>query len=236
MTDMDVERIKTGIDGLDEMLEGGLPKSQAVAVLGSFGTGKTTLALQFIQQGLKQGEKGIYISLEEDQESILTSAQLFGWDLKPYIDQKSLAIVKLEPTDAKTTITRVRSELPEFIKSFGASRIVLDSVSLLNLLFETDHDKRSNLFNLIQMIKKTGATCLMTAEVNDNNPNASRDGLVEYAVDGVIALRYEEVKDRAEIQLTVRVMKMRRIAHSRRVKPYAITGKGIQVHAAAEAF
>jgi len=231
-----MDRVKTGIEGLDEMLEGGLPKSQAVVVMGSFGTGKTTFGLQFIQQGLKDGEKGIFISLEEDQESILSNARSFGWEMQPFIDQKKLVIVKLEPTDAKTTITRVKSELPEFIKSFGASRIVLDSVSLLNLLFDSDHDKRANLFNLIQMIKKTGATCLMTAEVNDSNPNASRDGLIEYAVDGVVALRYEEVKDRAEVQLTIRVMKMRRINHSRRVKPYSITGKGIQVHAAAEAF
>jgi circadian clock protein KaiC len=231
-----MDRVKTGIEGLDEMLEGGLPRSQAVAVMGSFGTGKTTFGLQFIQEGLKTGEKGIFISLEEDQESILANARSFGWDLSPYIDQKKLAIVKLEPTDAKTTITQVRSELPEFIKTFGASRIVLDSVSLLNLLFDTDHEKRSNLFTLIQMIKRTGATCIMTAEVRDDNPNASRDGLVEYAVDGVIALRYEELKEKAEIQLTVRVMKMRRIQHSRRVKPYAITGKGIEVHAAAEAF
>lgn len=231
-----MDRVKTGIEGLDEMLEGGLPRSQAVAVMGSFGTGKTTFGLQFIMEGLKAGEKGIFISLEEDQESILANARSFSWDLQPYIDQKKLAIVKLEPTDAKTTITRIKSELPEFIKSFGASRIVLDSVSLLNLLFDTDHEKRSNLFTLIQMIKRTGATCIMTAEVRDDNPNASRDGLVEYAVDGVIALRYEELKEKAEISLTVRVMKMRRIQHSRRVKPYAITGKGIEVHAAAEAF
>jgi KaiC domain protein len=231
-----MDRVKTGIEGLDEMLEGGLPKSQAVAVMGSFGTGKTTFALQFIQEGLKTGEKGIFISLEEDQESIINNARSFGWDLAPYVEQKKLAIFKLEPTDAKTTVTRIRSELPEAIKSFGASRIVIDSVSLLNLLFESDHDKRANLFNLIQMIKKTDATCIMTAEVKDENPNASRDGLVEYAVDGVIALRYEELKEKAEIQLTVRVMKMRRIQHSRRVKPYAITNKGIEVHAAAEAF
>ncbi|WP_019176564.1 KaiC domain-containing protein [Methanomassiliicoccus luminyensis] len=231
-----MDRVKTGIEGLDEMLEGGLPRSQAVVVMGSFGTGKTTFGLQFINQGLKEGEKGIFISLEEDQESIIGNARSYGWDLRPYIDQKKLAIVKLEPTDAKTTIARVKSELPEFIKGFGASRIVLDSVSLLNLLFDSDHDKRSNLFTLIQMIKRTGATCLMTAEVADDNPNASRDGLVEYAVDGVIALRYEELKERSEIQLTVRVMKMRRIQHSRRVKPYAITGRGIEVHAAAEAF
>ncbi len=231
-----MDRVKTGIDGLDEMLEGGLPRSHAVAVLGSFGTGKTTFALQYIQQGLREGEKGIFISLEEDQDSVIANARSFGWDLQPFIEQKKLSIVKLEPTDAKTTITRVKSELPEFIKSFGATRIVIDSVSLLNLLFDADHEKRSNLFALIQMIKRTGATCLMTAEVNDENPNASRDGLVEYAADGVIILRYEESREKAEVQLTIRVMKMRRMNHSRRVKPYGISNKGIQVHAAAEAF
>jgi len=231
-----MDRVKTGIEGLDEMLEGGLPRSHAVAVLGSFGTGKTTFALQYIQQGLKEGEKGIFISLEEDQESVIANARSFGWELQPYIEQKKLSIVKLEPTDAKTTITRVKSELPEFIKSFGATRIVIDSVSLLNLLFDADHEKRSNLFALIQMIKRTGATCIMTAEVNDDNPNSSRDGLVEYAADGVIALRYDESKEKAEVQLTVRVMKMRRTTHSRRVKPYTISNRGIQVHAAAEAF
>jgi KaiC domain protein len=229
-----MERVRTGIEGLDEMLEGGLPKGQAVAVMGSFGTGKTTFCMQFINEGLKAGEKGIFISLEEDQSSIMTNASSFGWDLKPFIDQKNLAIVKLEPTDAKNTISRIKSDLPDFIKNFGASRIVLDSVSLLNMLFESDHEKRTNLFNLIQMIKGTGATCLMTAEVSDGNPNASRDGLIEYAVDGVIALRYDEPVGKNEILLTVRVMKMRRVQHSRRVKPYSITGHGIEVHSGAE--
>ena len=231
-----MNRVKTGIEGLDDMLNGGLPKGHAVAVMGSFGTGKTTFGLQFLQQGLREGEKGIFISLEEDQESIIGNAQSFGWDLRPYIDQKSLAVVKREPTDVKNTISRIKSELPEFVRSFGASRIVVDSVSLLNLLYDSNHDKRVNLFNLIQMIKGTGATCIMTAEVQDNNPNASRDGLVEYAVDGVIGLRYEEQREVGEIQLTIRVMKMRRIQHSRRVKPYSITGRGIEVHSAADAF
>lgn len=210
-----MDRVRTGIEGLDEMLEGGIPRAHAVAIMGSFGTGKTTFCLQYITEGLRSGEKGIFISLEEDEESIFSNAAGFGWDLKPYVDQKKLTIVKLEPTDAKSTVTRVKSELPEYIKAFGASRIVLDSVSLLNMLYDSEHEKRLNLFNLIQMIRKTGATCLMTAEVKDDNPNTSRDGLVEYAVDGVIALRYEEIKEKGEIQLTLRVLKMRRTGHSR---------------------
>ena len=154
-----MDRVGTGIEGLDDMLGGGLPRGHVVAVMGSFGTGKTTFGLQFLQQGLKDGEKGIFISLEEDQESILANALSYGWDLRRYIDERRLAVLKLEPTDAKNSIGRIRSELPELLRSFGATRIVLDSVSLLNMLYDSDHEKRINLFNLIQMFKGTGATC-----------------------------------------------------------------------------
>ncbi len=228
------DRVKSGVDGLDEMLEGGFPKNHTVVVMGSFGTGKTTFGLQFLNQGLKEGEKGIYISLEEDDRSIVDDARAFGWDLKPFVDAKKLAIVKLEPTDAKTTVSRIKSELPDFIKTFGASRIVIDSVSLMNMLFDGDHEKRIALFNLSQLIKKTGATCIMTAEVKDENQLASRDGLAEYVADGVIALRYVELPEKSEMQLTLRIVKMRRIRHSRRITPYAIGARGIEVHAGAE--
>lgn len=149
-----MDRVKTGIDGLDELLEGGVPKSHTFVVMGSFGTGKTTFGLQFLNQGLANGEKGIYISLEEDQNSIIEDAKSHGWDLKPLIDSQKMVIVKLEPSDAKTTISRIKSELPDFISKFGASRIVFDSVSLLNMLFEDEHERRINLFNLSQMIEK----------------------------------------------------------------------------------
>jgi KaiC/GvpD/RAD55 family RecA-like ATPase len=106
-----MDRVKTGIVGLDEMLEGGFPRSHTVVVMGSFGTGKTTFGLQFLSEGLRQGEKGIYITLEEDEGSIIDDAKSFGWDLKPAIDSKKLSIVKLEPTDAKTTISRDRKSV-----------------------------------------------------------------------------------------------------------------------------
>jgi KaiC domain protein len=231
---MGMEKVRTGIDGLDEMLYGGIPKAATVVVMGSFGTGKTTLGLQFINQGLAEGEKGIYISLEEDKESILADAGAHGWDMRAQLNKKQLEIVKLEPTDAKMTIQRIKSELPEFIKSFGASRIVVDSISLLNLLFDNDHDRRTNMFNLSHMIKQTGATLIMTAEVKDDNPFASRDGLIEYVADGVIALRYLELLERNELMLSLRIIKMRRTDHSRKITPYSITDKGLEVHVGSE--
>jgi KaiC domain protein len=233
---MESNRVKTGIGGLDEMLQGGLPENHIIVVMGSFGTGKTTLGLQFLVEGLRQAEPCIFISLEEDKESIMKNAAAFGWDLSPALEAKKLGVFKLEPSDAKTTVMRIKSELPKFIKSFGAKRVVLDSVSLLNMMFSDENERRSNLFNLCQLLRTTGATTVLTAEVKDDNPRSSRDGLAEYTADGVVLLQSDESNEGGEVQLTIRIMKMRRTAHSRRVKPYSITDKGIVVHAGADVF
>ena len=233
---MSSKRIKTGVPGLDEMLQGGLPEGHIVLLMGSFGTGKTTLALQFLMEGLRNDENCIFISLEEDKDSVLKNSDSFGWDLSGPMSKKKLGLFKLEPSDAKTTITRIKSELPKFVKSFGAKRVVIDSVSLLNMMFPTDSERRANLFNLCQLLRSTGATSILTAEVKDENPRSSRDGLAEYTADGVLLLQSDENRDSGEVQLTLRVLKMRRTSHSRRVKPYTISDSGIVVHAGAEIF
>ena len=233
---MSSKRIKTGVPGLDEMLQGGLPEGHIVLLMGSFGTGKTTLGLQFLMEGLRNGENCIFISLEEDKDSVLKNSDSFGWDLSGPISKKKLGLFKLEPSDAKTTITRIKSELPKFVKSFGAKRVVIDSVSLLNMMFPNDSERRANLFNLCQLLRSTGATSILTAEVKDENPRSSRDGLAEYTADGVLLLQSDENRDSGEVQLTLRVLKMRRTSHSRRVKPYTISDSGIVVHAGAEIF
>ncbi|OGS48045.1 MAG: KaiC domain-containing protein [Euryarchaeota archaeon RBG_16_68_13] len=227
--------VLTGIDGLDELLGGGVPRGHVITVMGSFGTGKTTFALQFVIQGLINGEKGIFISLEEDVDSVVATAASFGWDLRPYLKEKKLHIVKLEPADAKTTVTRIKSELPDFIKKTGASRVAIDSISLLNMMFPDESERRTRLFALCQQLRSTGATCAFTAEVKDGNPRSSRDGLVEYVSDGVIGLRFNE-RENGEVQLVLQVIKMRRLRHPRSIKPYSITDQGLEVHGDMEVF
>ncbi len=228
--------MQTGISGLDDMLGGGIPRGSVVAVLGSFGTGKTTAGMQFILKGLGEGEKCIFISLEEDETSLTRNASSFGWDLAAHASKGALALVRLEPTDAKTSVERIRSELPGFIREFGASRVVIDSVSLLSMLYDTPAEKRGGLFTLCRLIRESGASALLTSEISENNPGASRDGMVEYTADGVILLRSVDSSDESEQQLTIRVVKMRGAAHSRRIRPYSITGSGIVVHSGAELF
>ncbi len=225
---MSMEKVKTGIEGLDEMLNGGIPKGHAFTVMGAFGTGKTTFSLQYIWEGLQQGESGIFITLEEDKDAMIETGLSYGWDFRSYIEDEQLAVEKLTPADAEATIQKIKSDLPRFIENFDAERIAMDSVSLLNMLSETPREKRDQLFALSKMIKDTGATALLTAEVKDDNPESSRDGLIEYTADGVILLRYNETET-GEVQLSIQVKKMRRINHSREIKPFVITDHGIDV-------
>src|SRR5438309_4794608 len=113
------------------MLGRGVPAGHIITVLGSFGTGKTTFALQFLMQGLINGEKAVFISLEEDVDSVIANAASFGWDLKRYRKEKKLHFVKLEPVDARTTVPRIRPGPPASINRSGASRAPFDSTSLL---------------------------------------------------------------------------------------------------------
>jgi KaiC domain protein len=227
-------KIETGIKGLDTMLEGGIPEHQCIAVLGEFGTGKTTLALQFIWQGLNNGEKAIYISLEENIEDIAKNSALYGWNIEPFIKENKLLVINLDPEDALNSIQTINSNLPDDIRKFGAKRVVLDSVSLLSMLFTTDAEKRKTIFSLVKAIKDSGATSIITAEVDAKNPASSRDGLIEYIVDGVILLRYIERAD--ELRMTMCVKKMRRTNHSRKIRPYYITNKGIEVLSGTETY
>ncbi|NPA74937.1 MAG: KaiC domain-containing protein [Euryarchaeota archaeon] len=219
-------RVSTGIEGLDDMIDGGFPEGHSVAVIGSFGTGKTTFAMQFIWEGLQRGEKCIFLSLEEDEDSIVETARTFGWDFESYLDEK-LLIIKLEPEDAGTSIKRLEGEIPEMIREFEAKRIAIDSVSLITMMFRTEEDRRKYLFTLSKSIKESGATALYTAEIDPHNPQGSRDGLVEYVVDGVILLTLVEYNN--AMRPILRVLKMRRTRHSREVKPYEITEHGLVV-------
>ena len=106
---------------------------------------------------------------------------------------------------------------------------------MLNMLFADDKERREKLFALCKQLKSTDATCIFTAEVKDDNPRSSRDGLVEYVSDGVIGLRFNE-RENGEVQLVMQVIKMRRLKHPRSVKPYSITDQGLEVHGDMEVF
>ncbi len=230
-----IQRVKTGVSGLDEMIGGGFPEGSIVVVIGSCGAGKSTVALQYIYNGLVNGEPCIYISLEEGKDKTLLMAKNSGFELDRYIGE-NLILLDISASDIKISINRIKSELPELIKSFKAKRIVIDSITLLESLFEVESERRTHLFALCKQIIENGATALFTSESDKQNALISRFGLIEYVADGVISLRYVRSVDTKKVRLVLEVVKMRGTKHSRDVKPYSITDEGIVVYSESEVF
>ncbi|MCD1296065.1 KaiC domain-containing protein [Methanocella sp. CWC-04] len=228
--------LSTGVNGLDELLHGGFPEKHMVVVFGGMGTGKSTLALQFIVNGLMKGEKTVYMSLEERENEIVESARGFGWDIQSFIDNNMLILIRLDPNDIKSTLSRIKNEMPKLIKSFGASRLVIDSITLFEMMFSDEAERRLNLFEIFAILKETGVTALITSEAAREDSYSTRYGLVEYVADGVIMLRYVRQDELRDVKLAVEVVKMRRHNHSRSIKPYDITNEGIVVHSESEVF
>jgi KaiC domain protein len=229
-------RVSSGVAGLDEMLGGGFPEGSVVLVSGLPGTGKTCLGLQFLADGVGRGEHGVFLSLEEDAPALLESARQFGWAFPAAVEDGRLRIVRLDPKQAKQSLERIQSDLGKELKQFGAKRIVVDSVSLLNMLSDNEPGRRATLFALAGACRSAGATTLLTAEANPEHPEVSRDGLSEYVADGVLILGYTTAADGHRVGLALRVLKMRRTAHVRSVQPYQIGARGLVVDAKAVDF
>ncbi|MDO8873754.1 MAG: KaiC domain-containing protein [Methanoregula sp.] len=232
MTD---ERVKVGIIGLDDMLGGGLIQGSICAIIGTYGTGKTTFSLQFIWDGLTRGERVIYISLEEREERIYTYMKQKGWDITPFLN-KALYVIKLDPTDFNVANNRIKNELPKLIEEVKASRVVIDPISLFEDLFDTDSERRQEMYRFIEGLRDRNCTIMMTSETHRDNAFSSRHGLIEYLSDTVILLRYIRPSDLTDVHLALEVVKMRMSAHSREIKPYEIEQDQVMVYSEANVF
>jgi circadian clock protein KaiC len=231
----DIPRIDIGVEGLDEMIQGGVPERSLLVVIGSAGTGKTTFGLQFLQEGLEQGERTVYITLEESQDAVLEAATEKGWPFDEYLEDGQLAIVDLDPVEMANSLASIRSDLPRLVDEFEAERLVLDSVSLLEMMYDNQPDRRTEVFDFTKALKGAGVTTMVTSEADQENPYASRHGIIEYLTDGVFVLQYVRSEFR-ETRLAVEIQKIRNANHSRETKPYEITSNGISVYQQANIF
>ncbi|MET1124186.1 MAG: KaiC domain-containing protein [Archaeoglobaceae archaeon] len=225
--------LSTGIEGLDAMLGGGIPKGHIVAVVGQYGTGKTTLGLHFIYEGLKRGENCMVISFDEDEESIIGDAASVGMDLTAFSDR--LRIMRLEAVEVKRSFDRVESELPELIRAANVSRMLIDTISVLESLY-SEAERYAVLSSFRNVLKSAGVTAIITSEADRNVPTSSKYGILEYICDGLICLKVVRTSELDEPTLGIEVVKMRRVKHSRKPRPYAITDSGIVVYEEAEIF
>jgi len=216
--DSDIPRIDVGIEGLDRMIQGGIPRRHLIVAIGSAGTGKTTFGLQFLHHGLESGENCVFITLEQSHDAIMDTATDRSWGFDAYEENNQLAVVDLDPVEMANSLDNIRGELPGLIEDFDADRLVLDSVSLLEMMYDNPAKRRTEVFDFTRSLKAAGVTTMLTSEASEDNPYASRHGIIEYLTDAVFVLQYVRSETR-ETRLAVEIQKIRNANHSRETKP-----------------
>lgn len=224
-----LERVKTGIPELDEMLHGGFMKGDAVMVAGSAGSGKTTLALQYLANGItKYGEGGIYITFEQLPDQIYRDAKNFGWDLRKMEKAGKLRLICTSP-NLLLTGDGGEQILDETIKEIQPQRVVIDSMSHL-AMHVNEKDLRQEAYRLIMYLKTKGLSSLMAWEspqIIGHSFAVTEMGL-SFLVDCILLLQPVEIE--SSIRKALAILKMRGSDHDKRLRSFEITSRGINLN------
>jgi circadian clock protein KaiC len=228
-----VEKIKTGIETLDVLLEGGLPKYHCVLLAGSCGTGKTILCQEFLFTGARDyGETGIYISLSESRDKMIGYLEQFAFFDKKMIDSNKIRIVditqdsrlmNMEPLTAKSMMSMILS----VIRENNAKRVVIDSITAICNTLGNKSTIREFLLELGVQMQYLDCTSILISEVPPMAFQYSVFGIEEFITDGVILMR--ELENKGDLLRTLQIVKMRGVDHSRSRNILEIKNSGIEL-------
>ncbi len=228
-----MDRIKTGISGLDEMLNGGIPTGRHVALYGGPGAGKTSFCFEYLYHGAQMGEPGLYITLEETIEDITDNMKNtfpLLTDTGKLIKEKKLEIIKPD----KLELEEVASLLEDRITSNGIKRAAIDSATMIRMAFKNEVEYRQTLFEFLSLLRNLEVTSLTTLEANTSKREEMRYDIEHFVMDGIINLYNIDREDRRIRALEV--FKMRGTDHSRELVPFKVTPSGIKVYVGEKVF
>ncbi|MDH5770893.1 MAG: hypothetical protein OEZ25_06370 [Candidatus Bathyarchaeota archaeon] len=233
-----MERVSTGIIGLDEMLEGGFPTCRIILVHGGPGSGKTIFSLQFIMKGLKEGERGVYVTLEEPLDLIKANMIALGWDLEKFENEGLLKMidgsqliyqtasnVNKRPFGSPIIITEFSNRIKQLVETFEAKRLAVDPITSAVIHQPFRDKKRIEIGKLFKALRELKCTSIITSEYSFAEGEFYME---EYLADGVIVL--SKTLQSFKMIKTIRIEKMRGIKHDDQPRKYEITDKGLQVY------
>jgi circadian clock protein KaiC len=222
------ERQPTGVPGMDEMIGGGIIAGDAVLLTGPAGSGKSTIATQFLVSGLSQGENGVIAVFEEYPEEYIARATARNPDIAKMLNAGKLEIIYLRPLDL--SVDESLHAILDAVKRLGAKRVVIDSLSGFEVALAPTfrEDFRESLYRLVGTLTATGVTVFMTAEVSEAFREARfTSENVSFITDEIIVQRYVEIE--GELRRVMAVIKMRGSEHSHEFRIYEITPRGVIV-------
>jgi len=228
-----LEKVPTGIQGLDEITGGGLPKGRPTLIYGSAGSGKTLLGMEFLVRGSTQfNEPGVFMSFEETEKELTTNVSSLGFDLNSLIASDKLAIdhVVIERSEIEETgeydLEGLFVRLAAAIDSIKAKRVVLDTIEVLYSGLSNTGIIRAELRRLFRWLKDKGVTTIVTGE-RGGETMLTRHGLEEYVSDCVIFLDNRVTLEQSTRRL--RIIKYRGSAHSTNEFPFIIDENGLSI-------
>ncbi|MBU0635942.1 hypothetical protein KKE06_02870 [Candidatus Micrarchaeota archaeon] len=217
------KRVSTGNAQLDEMLSGGIFQGSTTLLTGASGTGKTIACLQFIFEGLKRGETCLFAGFEESAEQLLQNAKTFGWNLKEYIEKERLFLRCLYPHEK--SVEEHLADIKELVENKKVTRCAVDSLTALSNVFSKE--KSSSMSRRLSAYLKarkitTVFTCGTASFVGGGELTGTH---ISTLTDNTILMRYVEIESR--LGWVIAVIKVRGSPHSRAIKSYEVTNKGI---------
>jgi circadian clock protein KaiC len=224
-----MEHVKTGIKGLDEMLSGGFLPQTANLVEGAPGTGKTTIGMQFIYNGITQfDEPGLIITFEEFPQQYYHDAAAFGWDFEQLEKDGKLRVIMTSPEVTRLDVESVGGMIETAVTEMGARRLLVDSITHFERLTQDPVELRSLEYSFINALKREGLTSLLTRESQTLLGEAAEgDSDIAFVVDSYLLLRYVEIE--STIRKALLVLKMRGSDHAKDIRQFEITEHGVEV-------
>ncbi len=227
-----MERLSTGIPGLDKMLAGGIPKGFLVAAVGEPGCGKTVFAIHFTWAGVTRGERAIFVTTEETRESIIRQAAMFNMDFRKYLERGNLVIIDALLKDRDDPYSLYRLDPEELVEKvigvkrkmgYGHARLVIDSLSAFWL--DKPAMARKYSYYLKKVLYQWNFTVLATSQYSITTSEAFGFGL-EHVADGII--RFRKAVRGGRLHRYLIIEKMRQTPHDLRMFEFEIVdGKGI---------
>ncbi|MGF1569383.1 MAG: circadian clock protein KaiC [Nodosilinea sp.] len=229
-----VRKIRTMIEGFDDISHGGIPAGRSTLVSGTSGTGKTLFAVQFIYNGITDfDEPGVFVTFEESPEDIVQNAFSFGWDLQRLVDDGKLFILDASPDpegqdvvgnfDLSALIERIQYA----IRKYKARRVSIDSVTAVFQQYDAASVVRREIFRMVARLKQMGVTTVMTTERLDEYGPVARFGVEEFVSDNVVIVRNALEGERR--RRTMEILKLRGTTHMKGEYPFTITNHGINI-------
>jgi circadian clock protein KaiC len=222
-------RISTGVPDLDELFHGGLPLGHSLLVVGPSGSGKTILGTRFLQEGAKQGEKGVAVFFEKG------TSRLRNAELARLVRAGHVTVVESRLLDL--TVEELLDNVMDAIERTGTTRVVIDSLSELGLYLapEFRFDLRQAVFRMLSTLAKRGVTVIVTLGMEDRFTELRfSEADISFLADAIVALRYVEMDGR--LAKVISVVKVRGCGHSTDLREYRITDDGIEISEHASLF